>query len=243
MNGICSSWCYSGTNAVRWGSIPAEAACVANSTVYNQWSGPLGYCSFPNGEAPPIYTNTGQLPPGSTGLDNFGSVPAGTTFNTPTQVTSVQALAIVATITVFFAALAGCYDASVDEGGSVPAAVTASICSFIAWVFALSAFAIWSAFPYVQNIQSSSASSIWVPVWIDQSSNQLTAVQSYGMWYGPGWDTFVTAFVIILLTSWTHCCSLPFRSTPAYHRDARAPFENVVPNPPVSEPVLIAEKV
>jgi len=226
-NGFCYSWCYVGTSAVRWGAIPAAAACGPQSLVYAKWSGPLGYCSFPNGAKPPIPSFTPNSSTSITGENTFGSVPDGTVFNTPVQATSLQALSIIATITVFFAAIAGCADANTEEG-SIEAAGSAVCCSFLAWVFAVAAFGVWSTFPYVQNLQGSNPASVWVPVWINQDQNLMTAIETHGFVYGPGYATMITAFAIIFIAFMIHLVSL--RNTPVAFIK-RPADDNVTPNP------------
>jgi hypothetical protein len=208
-SGWCYSYCYVGTAPVRWGEIPASAACGPGSTVYEKWSGPLGYCSFPKGIVPPPPTSD-QNPNGvTTGQNTFGGVPEGTTFNTPSQVPAVQGLAITACITLFFAAIAGCIDSFMD-GGSMPAAGAATFCSFIAFVLSLTSYCLWSAFPYIQNLQGSSPASVWVPVWLDQGNNQLSAIQVNGFVYGPGWATALTASILIFFCFLVHAVSMKF---------------------------------
>jgi len=221
VNGFCYSWCYVGSDPVSWGDIPAEAACGPQSLVYAKWSGPLGYCSFPGG-APPLPGSSPALN-GTTGQNTFGNVPAGTVFNVPSQVPAVQGLIVTSTLTVFFAALAGCVDAGM-EGGNFPAAGAASFCSLLAWVLAIAAYSVWSSFPYVQNLQGTSPSPIWVPVWVDQAANQMTAVQTFNFVYGPGWATALTASILIFFCNVVHCVSMVSVAQKDMH-------ENVTPQP------------
>lgn len=60
-----------------------------------------------------------DAPANSTGSNDcniFGGVPAGTTFNVPQEIISIQALMIIGTIAVFFASMAGCADAASEPG-------------------------------------------------------------------------------------------------------------------------------
>jgi hypothetical protein len=113
---------------------------------------------------------------------------------------------IIATITVFFAAIAGCSDAGID-GGSRGLAATATACSLIAWVFTLAAYCLWAAFPYVQSIQAENPS-VWIPIWVNQSGNYLSAIETSDTWYGPGFATGITASILIFISNVIHCLSL-----------------------------------
>jgi hypothetical protein len=141
-------------------------------------------------------------------VNTFGEVPAGTTFNTPSQVIAIQALSIVACVTVFFAALAGCADAATERGGNLVAAVTAASCSLFSWVFALSAYCVYASLNYVQALQ---ASSVYVPVWENVAANQMSAVETNNAVYGPGFATAITASILIIFANIIHCASMPAR--------------------------------
>jgi hypothetical protein len=207
-SGFCYSYCYVGSQQVKWGSIPPEAACAPQSTVYEKWAGPLGYCSFPPGQEPT--TGTPKTTPANTtitGEDTFGGTPSGTVFNTPSQTTAIQGLTVTACITLFFAALAGCADSGV-EGGSIPAAMLAAFFSLASFVFILASYTLWSDFPYVENLQSQNPSLVWMPVWINPAANQMTAVQVANVHYGPGWATALTASILAFFPFVIHCLSL-----------------------------------
>jgi hypothetical protein len=130
---------------------------------------------------------------------------------------------IIGCITVFFAAISGCIDSGIEEKGSLQAGWGAAICSFIAWVFIMTAYCVWSAFPYVQSLQSSSANSVWVPVWVNQDANQMSALQTNGLVYGPGFGTAIAASIIIFFCTVVHCASLVDRRSDL--------TENVTPQP------------
>ena len=208
VNGICFNFCFIGTQAVRWGDIPAEAACGPNSVVFTKWSGPLGFCEFPDGFTPPPPTSP-PTGPGSnaTGFDTFDRAPPGTVFNNPSQVFAVQGLIVTACVVVFLAAIAGCIDAGV-EAGSFGAGVLAAFLSLAGWIFTIAAYSLWSDIHYVEELQASNPSAIWMPVWVNQAANQLTAVQVNKFTWGPGWATAITASIIIFFCSVVHCLSL-----------------------------------
>ena len=228
VNGFCYSWCYIGSQSVEWDEIPAEAACGPNSVVYQRWSGPLGYCTFPGGVPPPITPS--NPPSNATGQDSFGDVPEGTVFNRPSEVPAIQGLIISGCIAVFFAAIAGCVDAGTTSGSFV-AALFATFLSLAGFVLTLAAYSLWSDFPYVQGLQSQSPSSIWIPVWISPSQNQMTAVQVASFDYGPGWVTALVASIVVFFCFLVHCVSLANR--PVREKRFTPPYgENVTPNPP-----------
>jgi len=232
VSGWCYSYCYIGTSGVFWSGISAEAACGPSSIVYQKWSGPLGYCSFPGGTTPPTPAPS-EIPSNATGEDQFGNVPAGTTFNTPSQITAVQGLIIIATITVFFAAVAGCIDAGVEESGNLAAGGSAACCSLLGFVFALSAYCVWAAFPYIQSLQSASPTPIWIPVWVNEAANQLSAVQANGITYGPGFAVAITASIVTFFCMLVHCASLVNRdySDFGFGDKSTGGRENVTPQP------------
>jgi hypothetical protein len=155
-------------------------------------------------------------------------VPAGTKFNTPSDVIAIQALIITATVTVFFAAISGCADAGVDESGNIAAAGLATVCSLISWVLAMAAYSVYASFDYIQSLQTSSSSQVWVPTWVNQGANQMTAVKATNTVYGPGFGTAITASILIFFANVIHCASL--RSRKALKR-RMATGENVTPGP------------
>lgn len=205
-NGFCYTWCFVGTSAVMWNNIPVESACNPLSKVYLTWSGPLGYCSFPPGYNASASVIP-QIPSNATGWDTSnGTVPAGTSFNGPSEVISIQALIIISTITVFFAAIAGCADAGA-EGGNKTVGATAAFCSLIAWVFCMAAYCLWTAIPYVQKIQSFPPQ-VFMPVWGNSSGNYLTTIEVVDTWLGPGWATALTSSILIFFANLIHCASM-----------------------------------
>jgi hypothetical protein len=162
--------------------------------------------------------------------DTVVGVPAGTTFNVPSQIIAVQALIIIATVTTFFAAIAGCADAGMDSG-SKPVAAGAVLCSLIAFVFCLAAYCLWTVIPYVTSIQAG-VPSVWMPVWTNQGANEMTVIQVYDTWLGPGWATALTASILTFFAMIIHCFSL---------RDSNEmDLEDTRPNftvPPPTQPV------
>jgi hypothetical protein len=138
--------------------------------------------------------------------NNLQGVPEGTTFNVPSQITAVQALTIIATVYALFAAIAGCIDGSMTSGSKL-VAFGAVIFSLISFVFGLSAYCVWTVIPYVTAIQATSPS-VWMPVWTNQGANQMTAIQVYDTWLGPGWATALTASILTFIAMVIHCISL-----------------------------------
>jgi len=215
---------------VRWDDIPVENACGPNSTVFRTWSGPLGYCQFPEGSnivLPPFDQDFGA---GVTGIDLPGNVPAGTTFNGPSQIPAIQALTIISTITVFFAAFAGCADAGADSG-SKGLGVAAAACSLISWVFCLAAYCTWAGMSYVQKI-TAFPPQVYLPVWVN--STYMSAIEVNDTWLGPGWATALTASILTFLANLIHCASL--KTDP----DKFESRYNAEPVPTAAQPVPVA---
>jgi len=207
--GICTNWCQVVSTPVLWSQITPDAACDPLSSAYINWAGPLGYCSFPANfvipTPPPVPSSR---PAGVTGYESYGNAPPGTTFNVPMQIISMQALTIIATITVFFAALLGCADAG-TESRKMGLGVSATICSLIAWVFALAALCLYTAIPNTQKLQANPPQ-IYIPLWVNQSGNFLGAYKVYDVFYGPAWNTSIAVVVMVFVANVIHCGSLRF---------------------------------
>jgi hypothetical protein len=212
----CYSWCNVGSYPLAWASLSAENVCNPLTTVFQKWTKPLGYCTFPPG-----FNETALPPLPSNGTGYYGgSTPAGTIYTQPQEVGAFQALTIISTITVFFAAIAGCADGGMDDGNKSMGAVAAG-CSFIAWVFVLAAYCLWTTFPYVVLLQAANPG-VWLPIWASPSSNEVTAINVFDVYLGPGWATALTASILIIFANLVHCASLKdvadFGDEPQYNK-------------------------
>jgi hypothetical protein len=107
---------------------------------------------------------------------------------------------------VFFASILGCTDAGMTSGSKLVGA-GATACSLFGFVFALAGYCLWTVIPYVTSIQSNPPS-VWMPVWTNQASNEMTALQVYDTWLGPGWITALTASILTFIAMVIHCVSL-----------------------------------
>lgn len=150
------------TSLVHWNNIPSDQACQRGSVVFEQWAGPLQYCSNWNTNA-----TTGS-------------------FSVPSTIVATQAFIVLATIFSFFAATLGCCDAGYPQekdggAGGKALAVGAAISAFVAFVFSLAAFAQWIHIDYVDRLDSSNTG-FWAPVWgipTTNSAQVLTAVAAH----------------------------------------------------------------
>jgi hypothetical protein len=113
---------------------------------------------------------------------------------------------ITSVVVVFIAAVAGCADAGMEDSHKA-VGVTAAGFSLIGWVFVLAAYCLWTTFPYVSNIQSSTGG-IYMPVWYDYSSNLVTAIPATSVWLGPGWATALTSSILVFIANLIHCASV-----------------------------------
>jgi len=232
INGWCYSWCRIVSPPVYWNQLSAENACGPDSTIFKKFSQPLGLCSFPNGITPSPTTATQETPPPTVVEVNiFGGVPQGTTFNVPSQVPSLQALIIIATIAVFFAAVAGCADAGMDHSRKI-AGACAAFWSLISWVFCLAAYCLWTTFPYVAGLQASNPT-VWMPFWQNTTGNQITAIDTNTLWLGAGWATALTASIITFISNLVHCASLKGEDLDTFSPDPTFDTKSNVPAEPV----------
>lgn len=205
INGWCYSMCWLSTRPVVWSDLNPGNACNLGSSVLEYWSGPLGYCTFPEGFVPPALNATNP-PDNSTGYEVSIPPPAGTTFNVPSQVPATQALIILATIFVFFASVLGCLDGASDRGDRRKSvAVLTVVCAFLSFVFCLAAYCVWAGFPYVMDLQ---AGRVAMPVWVNQDVQDLRVINVVNAYYGPGWSTALAASIITFVAMLMHCATL-----------------------------------
>jgi hypothetical protein len=211
-NGYCYNYCYVASKPVEWLQLNADNACGPTSQVYREWSGPLGYCKFPAGFPIPPFNGGGNvteppLPENTTGKNTEGLPPVGTSFVIPTEASAMQALLIISTIFVFFAAIAGCAD-SISESSTHHKALslTATVSSFIAFTFALAAYVQWTYFPYVQKLQANPPT-ITMPVW-NENLSMLWAVKAQDVFWGPGFATAITASILTFFALVIHALSV-----------------------------------
>jgi hypothetical protein len=132
---------------VYWNNINAAAACTGNSTVYENWSGPLGYCSKST-PTTPIYTP-------------------------PNQPIDTQGLIITSCVFLAFAAIAGSFDACAESGSTNLAKFTTAW-SALAMIMLICSFSLWVTFQWVTLVVSYDG--FYIPVWLNPYENILSAV-------------------------------------------------------------------
>ena len=162
-----------------------KQACRQETIIYQKWSGPLQYCSVKN-------------------ISDGNASETITSFNGPSEPGAMQGLLIAATVTVFLAAVSGGVDAGANKK---PAGISAFFWSLVAFVLCLSSYCLWSAFPYVQQIQATPPT-VYLPVWQNYSTNELSAVPAYNVWLGSAWGTALTASILIFFAGGVHLASL-----------------------------------
>ncbi|KAH9256667.1 hypothetical protein BASA81_005171 [Batrachochytrium salamandrivorans] len=232
INGWCYSWCWLSTRPVSWSDLNPSNACNLGSSVYMYWSGPLGYCSFPDGFVPPTNDNSTDQQGNATGYERSTPAPPGTTFNVPSQVPATQALIILATIFVFFASVLGCMDGASDRGDRRKGvAVSTVVCAFLAFIFCLAAYCTWAGFPYVMEIN---AGRVAMPVWVDINTQDLRVINVVGATYGPGWSTALSASIITFFAMVMQCATIG-----SANQKRAASFAPAPPQPIVQEAVLV----
>lgn len=134
-------------------------------------------------------------------------VPAGTRFEIPHEAISVQGLMISATVLVFIAALLGCIDAGSIRGRrNRSLAIILALCALTGFALVVSAYSVWSSMEYVTKLQGNSES--YMPVWLDQTNNQLSATLVRGATPGPGWSTAIAASILSFFAAMLHCFTL-----------------------------------
>ena len=121
------------SNVVLWSDLNSANACNPATPIFTQWSNKFGMCSE----------------------NSAGSY----SFVLPSEIQGIQACIILATICSFFTCLTGMSVSSTREGGGYGAAV----CSLLAMVFTIAAFAIWTTWNVSTALMSSSGSVI--PQW------------------------------------------------------------------------------
>jgi len=201
--GICEL-CTTGSNAVYWTDISAASACDVNSVVYQKWSGPLGYCSFPGGSPPPA-------DPSQSSLGSFGNVVPGTSFGAPPQIFALQAITICAAVFCFIALIIGCVDVGrEDEGRILIVAWMNAFFTFLAWLFCVASVSLWADLAYVRALQGSPPT-VYAPVWANQAQGYLTALPVQNVWYGPAWATTITSLCLTFVANALQVLSLMCR--------------------------------
>lgn len=134
-------------------------------------------------------------------------IPAGTRFEIPHEAISVQGLMISATVLVFIAALLGCIDAGSIRGRrNRVLAIILALCALTGFALVVSAYSLWSSMEYVTKLQGNSES--YMPVWLDQSNNLLSATLVRGAAPGPGWSTAIVASILSFFAAMLHCFTL-----------------------------------
>lgn len=170
-----------------------------------------------------------ELPPAS------GFV-AGTKFKVPSDVVGVQACIVIATIACFFAAIVGTADAGMEEGGRAGKGlgVTATVFSFLAFVFSLTAYCVWSQNAMVKGITRVPIT-VGLPYFqtgVNGSQVLLAALPSFTLWFGSSWGCALVASIILFITWIIHCCSVGDQGEMPYYEDSRptaVPQANAVP--------------
>jgi hypothetical protein len=175
-------YCYTtfSTYPVYWTDINSAAACTPNTTVYNNWSGPLGYCSEP-----------------------VSSTSHGV-FSAPHQAINTQGLIIASCVFLAIAGVVGCFDAA-REDDSAAVAKSAIGISFIAMILLICSFSLWVDFPFTALTTSYDGS--YIPVWVNPYENLLSAVPVYFV-LGPGWGCALFAFILNIFAVTLHCLSI-----------------------------------
>ncbi|KAH9248565.1 hypothetical protein BASA81_013749 [Batrachochytrium salamandrivorans] len=202
--GICFSSCPAVvTGAALWRDLSVLDVCEPLSQVFVEWSGPMGYCQFPQGFAIPSFP---PLPPNAVGYGRVtGNIPAGTTFSAPSNVIAVEALIVTATVLTCLASLMGCMDATSDSAERIkPVTALALVFSILGWATALPTYAIWSSIPVVQSLLTSPPQ-VSIPVW---TSGTLVAVSAQTFHYGASWGLALAATVFTFVASLIHALAL-----------------------------------
>jgi hypothetical protein len=230
----------SNLGVVYWNSVPVDQACNVFSSAYQLWAGPLNLCSFPSSAtrvptAAPTSVNVsiptgaptnydGELPPVPPLPDVKGFI-AGTQFVTPSDILGVQATIILGCLTCFFAAVVGTADAAMD-GSSMGKKLggSAACCSFLGFVFTLTAYCVWSQNAMVRGL-SVFPPTVGVPLLGDRNGTQvLFAVQpNYLLWLGSSWGCALVASIILFFTWITHCFSVGEEEQVPYFNDTYTP--------------------
>jgi hypothetical protein len=126
-----------------------KAVCTPNTTVYDNWAHPLGYCS--GSATAPVYTP-------------------------PRQAVSAQGLIISSCVFVCIAAIIGSFDAC-SEGESTVMAKASLAFSFLAMILLICSFSVWVDFPF--TTLTTSYDGFYIPIWVNPYENILSAVPIY----------------------------------------------------------------
>jgi len=123
-------------------------------------------------------------------------------FVMPSESMGIQACVVLATLFSFFACCSGFSVSKSKASGGSGAACN----SFLAMIFTIAAFAIWTTWPMSTRLQSSQGD--FVPVWRAPQSN--TPVYTIGLtplkvqlYYGWTYITTVSSFVLLLYSTVT----------------------------------------